>query len=84
MDSIRVYPDCANQCEAVFEPQREVDELKAERDNWARAAEVRQEYYSAAFLVYTSPDHGPDEIALVAAAYAIAELGDDWRSELKG
>ena len=81
------FPDCAKDCEKLFELEREVEELRAERDTWARATEVRQQYYHAADLVYATEhdyatQHGPDEVALVAAAYAIAELGENWREEL--
>lgn len=85
------YPDCAKDCEILFERERELEE---ERNNWARAAEILAFWpeISVCEIFGIFPrDKGEDWETYcerwnetdLAAAYAIAELGENWREELK-
>ena len=75
------YPDCQDKCPAL-------DDMQEERDCWARAADVMGHNFRPRHLfggVRFEEEIPLDEAvklcdeADLAAAYALAELGDNWR-----
>jgi hypothetical protein len=80
--------NCHENCERLFEVERERDELRAERDTWAIAAELLtdSQYQAIRFGTLLSIGEPLEVIMLeeLAAAFSLAEAyGEDWRQELE-
>ena len=71
---IRHYDSCVAQCP-------DVAEALEERDTWARAASLLTSTSPFGLVLLLEPEIDPlnmPDDKRVAAAYALAELGDDW------
>jgi len=76
--------NCHENCERLFEAERERDELKAERDTWAISAEICSEHPVPTGYAGLPHDSGTFNVCGLAAAYALAEAyGEEWREAME-
>lgn len=75
--------NCHEDCERLFEVERERDELRAERDTWVIVAEILTEY-PLIKLSFVHEEYSPG-IGNLAAAFSIADAYfESWREEIEG